>query len=266
MDWLHTLLIALIQGLSEFLPVSSQAHLVLYAWVTGADYQGLDFDIILHAGTLLAVVIYFRRELAAMTHEWWAQICGRGAGADAYLAWWVIIATVPAVVAGFFLKDLAETTLRADWIMGAALVGFGLLLGWADWRLRGERDEYSLGWQHALFIGLAQAIALIPGTSRSGITITAALMLGLSRQAAARFSFLLSIPVIAGATVLGLGDLAASEIQTPWDLLLFGFVVAAISAYVCIHYFLAFIQRIGMQPFVAYRVILGGVLLALYWL
>lgn len=266
MDWLYTLLIALIQGLTEFLPVSSQAHLVLMAWLTGADYQGLDFDIILHAGTLLAVVVYFRRELLAMAGAWWVQLRGGGASADARLAWCIVIGTVPAVVAGFLLKDAAESQLRAGWIMGVALVGFGLLLGWADWRFRGQRGEYGLGWRHALIIGLAQALALIPGTSRSGITITAALMLGLSREASARFSFLLSIPVIAGATVLGLNDLAASEIQTPWDLLLFGFVVAALSAYVCIHYFLAFIQRIGMQPFVAYRVILGGVLLALYWL
>ncbi|WP_376696574.1 undecaprenyl-diphosphate phosphatase [Wenzhouxiangella sp. EGI_FJ10305] len=261
MDWLQTLLIALIQGLTEFLPVSSQAHLVLYSWVTGGVYQGLDFDIILHAGSLLAVVVYFRRELLVMARSWGGSLSGGRADADSRLAWWLIIGTLPAVVFGFLLKDLAENELRAVWIMAAALVVFGLLLGWADWRGRRDRDEYQLGLRAVLVIGFAQVLALIPGTSRSGITITAALFMGLTREAASRFSFLLSIPVITGATVLGLHDLSTAELTTPWGLLLLGFVVSAISTYACIHYFLAFIKRIGMQPFVGYRIVLGGLLL-----
>lgn len=261
MDWLHTLLIALIQGLTEFLPVSSQAHLVLYALVVDREYQGLNFDIILHAGSLLAVIVYFRRELLAMARAWLGSLGGREGGADARLAWWVILATVPVVVAGLLLKDFVEQELRAAWIMAATLIGFGLLLGWADWRHRGTRNEYQLGLRAVIVIGLAQVLALIPGTSRSGITMTAALMLGLSREASARFSFLLSIPVITGATVLGLADLGRDAGQAPWDLLLLGFVVSALSAYACIHFFLALIQRIGMQPFVIYRIVLGVLLL-----
>ncbi|NBB93751.1 MAG: undecaprenyl-diphosphate phosphatase [Gammaproteobacteria bacterium] len=262
MDWLQTLLIALIQGLTEFLPVSSQAHLVLYSWVTDGVYQGLDFDIVLHAGSLLAVVVYFRAEVHAMARSWLGSLAGRGADADSRLAWWIIIATLPAVVFGFLFKDLAEEGLRAIWIMAAALILFGLLLGWADWRGRRALDEYQLGLKAVLVIGFAQVLALIPGTSRSGITITAALFMGLNREAASRFSFLLSIPVIAGATVLGLDDLLAAGRATPWGLLMLGFLVSAVSTYACIHYFLAFIRRIGMQPFVIYRVVLGLMLIA----
>jgi len=263
MNWLEAVILALVQGLTEFLPVSSQAHLVLYSWVTGGAYQGLDFDIILHAGSLLAVVVYFRRELVAMARSWFGSLAGGGGDRDSRLAWWLIIGTLPAVVFGFLLKDLAEEELRAIWIMAASLVVFGLVLGWADLRGRREHDEHQLGLKGVLIIGFAQVLALIPGTSRSGITITAALFLGLTREAAARFSFLLSIPVITGATVLGLRDLSVAELSAPWALLLLGFVVSAVSTFLCIHYFLAFIRRIGMQPFVAYRVVLGLVLLGL---
>ncbi len=266
MDWLQTLLIALIQGLTEFLPVSSQAHLVLYSWATGEVYQGLDFDIILHAGSLVAVVVYFRRELVAMARSWLGSLAGGGGDADSRLAWWLVVGTLPAVVFGFLLKDLAENELRAIWIMATALIVFGLLLGWADLRGRRDRDEHQLGLKGVLIIGFAQVLALIPGTSRSGITITAALFLGLTREAAARFSFLLSIPVVGGAVVLGLRDLSAAGAAAPWDLLLLGFVVSAVSTLICIHLFLELIGRIGMQPFVVWRVVLGGLLLIqLFW-
>lgn len=265
MDWFQAIILALIQGLTEFIPVSSQAHLVLYGRLADGGYQGLDFDILLHAGSLLAVMAYFRRELVSMATAWFGSLAGRGAEKDARLAWWVILGTLPAVIFGFLLKDLAEEGLRAIWIMAATLIVFGLLLGWADLRRHGQRDEHQLGLRDVLIIGFAQVLALIPGTSRSGITITAALFLGLSRQAAARFSFLLSIPVIAGAVVLGLRDLSMTS-TAPWDLLLLGFAVSAIVSYLCIHYFLAFINRIGMQPFVIWRLVLGGLLLAWMWL
>jgi undecaprenyl-diphosphatase len=257
-------LLALIQGLTEFLPVSSQAHLVLYSLFTGDAYQGLDFDIILHAGTLVAVAAYFRGELLAMLRDWTGELRGNGRTADSRLAWWIIIGTVPAGVLGLLLKEQAEVALRAPWIMGTALIAFGLLLGLADWKGRGTRDEYSLTLKDVLVIGFAQALALVPGTSRSGITMTAALFLGMSREAAARFSFLLSIPVIAAAALLGTRELLGQGVETDWAPLLVGFAVAAVSAYACIHWFLAFIRRIGMQPFVVYRVVLGLVLLS-FW-
>jgi undecaprenyl-diphosphatase len=265
MDSLQALWLALIQGLTEFLPVSSQAHLVLWSLFTGRDYQGIDFDIVLHAGSLVAVVFYFRAELLRMLTASVAVPFGGGWTPDARLAGWIVVATVPAGVLGLMFKDQAEAVLRSPLIMALALIGFGLLLGWADWKHRGQRDEYSIGLKDVLIIGFAQALALIPGTSRSGITMTAALMLGLDREAAARFSFLLSIPIIAAAGLLGVLDLAADGIDGDWTVLLTGFVVATLSTYACIHYFLAFIRRIGMQPFVVYRIVLGLILLA-FWI
>jgi len=264
MDTLQAALLALIQGLTEFLPVSSQAHLVLYSLLTGQTYQGLDFDIILHFGSLVAVVIYFRNELFAMARDWLASVTGSTRSADARLAWLIIIGTLPAGILGLLFKDLAEVALRSPLVMAISLIVFGLALGWADWRYRGARNEYSLGIRDAVIIGLAQALALIPGTSRSGITITAGLFLGMSREAATRFSFLLSVPIIAAAALLGLADVAKDGIQSGLLPLLVGFVAAVISTYACIHYFLAFIKRIGMQPFVIYRVILGLIILSLF--
>jgi undecaprenyl-diphosphatase len=262
MDWIQALLLALVQGLTEFLPVSSQAHLVLYSLVSGEVYQGIDFDIVLHAGSLVAVVLYFRRELVRMAVDWLRSIAGGPRTADSKLAWWIILATIPAGLAGLLFKDQAEAALRSPMVMAAALIVFGLLLGWADGRHRGQRDEYSLRLRDVLIVGVAQALALIPGTSRSGITITAALFIGLNRESASRFSFLLSIPIIAAAGLLAVLDLAESGFESGFGLLFAAFLVAAISTYACIHFFLAFIRRIGMLPFVVYRVILGLLLIA----
>lgn len=265
MDYITATLLALVQGLTEFLPISSQAHLVLAGQWLSDVYQGLDFDVILHAGSLVAVVVYFRKEIFTMTRDWVGSVSGGEKTKDSKLAWWVIIGTIPAGILGLIFKDAAEDMLRSEVVMGVALIVFGLLLGLADWKGRGSRDEYSLGLKDVLIIGFAQAIALIPGTSRSGITMTAALFLGMSREAAARFSFLLSIPIIAAAGLLSAVSLMRNGIDMPWDILLLGFVVSAISTYACIHYFLAFIKRIGMQPFVVYRVILGLILLSVFW-
>jgi undecaprenyl-diphosphatase len=262
MDWIQALLLALVQGLTEFLPVSSQAHLVLYSLISGETYQGIDFDIVLHAGSLVAVVLYFRGELIRMTGDWLRSLVGGPKTPDSKLAWWIILATIPAGIAGLLFKDQAEAALRSPLIMALALIIFGLALGWADWRFRGQRDEHSLGLADVLIIGFAQALALIPGTSRSGITITAALFLGLNRESASRFSFLLSIPIIAAAGLLAALDLSESGFESGFGVLVIGFLAAAISTYACIHFFLAFIKRIGMLPFVVYRVVLGLLLIA----
>ncbi len=264
MDALNAALLALVQGLTEFLPVSSQAHLVLYSLITGQAYQGLDFDIILHFGSLFAVVAYFRVELVTMARDWLASVTGHGQTQDARLAWLIILATLPAGVLGLLFKDIAEIAFRGPVIMAAALIGFGALLGWADWRYRGDRVEHDLGVRDALIIGFAQALALIPGTSRSGITITAGLFLGMTREATTRFSFLLSIPIIAAAGALSSIEVIQSGTSIDWSAFVVGFAVAVVATYACIHYFLAFIRRIGMQPFVAYRVILGALLLLFY--
>ncbi|GEK73435.1 MULTISPECIES: undecaprenyl-diphosphate phosphatase [Halomonas] len=263
MEWLQIVVLSLVQGLSEFLPVSSSAHLILVPVFSDWPDQGLAFDVALHLGSLAAVVLYFRHELVTMTASWGRSVAGRGTDDDARLAWWVILATIPVAVVGLAFEDVISEVMRSPLVLAGGLIVFGVVLGIADWRHRGTRSEYRMSVRDALWIGLAQALALIPGTSRSGITMTAALMLGLSREAAARFSFLLSIPVIVLAGGLEALGLAQDEVPVAWGDLAAGTVLSGISAYLCIHFFLVFIRRIGMQPFVVYRLILG---VALIWL
>lgn len=264
MDWLHAVLLAFIQGLTEFLPVSSSAHLILLPVLTDWPDQGLAFDVALHLGSLGAVVMYFRHELVGMIRSWSRSVSGKGTDDDARLAWWVIVATVPVCLAGLVFQDIIEAQLRSPLVLAFGLIVFGVLLGYADWRQRGQRNESAMGLKDALWIGLAQAVALIPGTSRSGITMTAALLLGFNREAAARFSFLLSIPVIVLAGGLQIYQLSSVPVAVDWSAMAIGVVSSAISAYLCIHFFLAFIRRIGMQPFVIYRLLLGVALVWLY--
>jgi undecaprenyl-diphosphatase len=263
MDWLQVIVLAVIQGITEFLPVSSSAHLILVPVFTDWDDQGLAFDVALHLGSLAAVVLYFRRQLLAMTASWCASIVGRGMDGEARLAWWVILGTLPVGLAGLAFHDWVAEAMRSPLILAGGLIVFGLALGVADWRHRGGRSEYQLGWREVLLIGGAQALALIPGTSRSGITITAALLLGMSREGAARFSFLLSIPVIVLASGLEILGLVADPEPIDWPAMVAGVILSAGSAYLCIHLFLVAIRRIGMQPFVVYRLLLG---LWLLWL
>lgn len=264
MTWFQAVVLALVQGITEFLPVSSSAHLILVPALTGWTDQGLDFDVMVHAGTLVAIVAYFRAELAAMARDWLRSISGGGETRDSRLAWWVLVGTIPAGIAGMLLKDDIAYFLRSPLLLAAGLIVFGVLLGVADWRCRGTRDEYSLTLRDVIVIGLAQALALIPGTSRAGITMTAGLFLGLSREAAARFSFLLAVPVIAAATLFVAVDLLYVEVETDWSKLAAAFSLSAVSAYAVVHYFLAFIKRVGMQPFVIYRIALGVLLLYLF--
>jgi undecaprenyl-diphosphatase len=264
MDFLQIFTLAILQGITEFLPVSSSAHLILVPIMTNWDDQGLAFDIAIHVGTLAAVLTYFRQDLKPMTVEWGRSLLTRRLTPPARLAWGLLLATVPVGLAGLALKDVVETHLRSPVTIAVGLIGFGLLLAWADWRKGGSRNEYSLTWAGMLVIGCAQALALFPGTSRSGITITAALLLGLSREGASRFSFLLSIPVILLAGGLQALELLQMPERTDWLALLTGTVVSSLSAFVCIHYFLVFIRRIGMQPFVGYRIALGFFLIAVF--
>lgn len=264
MDWLQILLLALVQGITEFLPVSSSAHLILVPVLTGWQDQGLAFDVALHLGSLSAVLIYFRDDILSMTRSWTQSLVTRRLDSESRLAWAVILGTIPVGLAGLAFADVIEDTLRSPLYMAAGLILFGLALGWADWKHRGQRDERQLDWKDVLFIGVAQAIALFPGTSRSGITITAALLLGLSRDAAARFSFLLSIPVIMIACGLQTFALIESGMDTDWPAMIAGILISGISAYLCIHYFLGFIKRIGMQPFVVYRIALGLILILIF--
>lgn len=263
MEIIQIVVLALVQGLTEFLPISSSAHLILVPVLTSWPDQGLAFDVAVHAGTLTAVVLYFRRELVRMLVEWFASFKGR-LSPDARLAWAVLIGTIPVGLAGLLFKGVIETQLRSHMVIAVATIVFGLLLWYADRTGNRSKDEYGLRLYDVLIIGLAQALALIPGTSRSGITITAALILGLNREAAARFSFLLSIPVIFLAGSLETMEyLSAASVEDAQPLLI-GALISAVSAYACIHYFLKLLDRIGMMPFVAYRLVLGIILVALF--
>ncbi len=263
MDILQIIVLALVQGLTEFLPISSSAHLILVPYLTGWPDQGLAFDVAVHVGTLTAVVIYFRKALKTMFFAWIASLKGKQTE-DSKLAWAVIIGTIPVGIAGLLFEEIISEHLRTPLIIAMTTLIFGFLLWYSDYFGKRQRDEYSMSWKDIIIIGCAQAIALIPGTSRSGITITAGLMLGLTASAAARFSFLLSIPVIVLAGgVETLDYLKVASINDMNDLIL-GALISAVSAYLCIHYFLKLLERIGMTPFVIYRLILGVVLFAIY--
>lgn len=264
MDILQIIVLSLVQGLTEFLPVSSSAHLILVPIITGWKDQGLAFDVAVHVGTLIAVIYYFRQEVWDMSNAWIASILHRKSSADSKLAWAVILGTIPAGIAGLLFKDYIELNLRSPLVIAITTIGFGLLLGWADIRGRRQRTEYQLKFLDILIIGISQALALIPGTSRSGATMTAALMMGLTREAAARFSFLLSIPLIFLAGGFLTLDLIESKLPVDWTALGLGVVLSAFSAYLCIHYFLKLLEKIGMLPFVVYRLVLGVMLLILF--
>ena len=260
MTWLEVIVLAIVQGITEFLPISSSAHLILPSQLFGWQDQGLAFDVAVHVGTLTAVVLYFRHDIVVLLAAWLDHVGRRKASAEARLAWAVLIGTIPAGLAGVIFNDLIETHLRSVLVIAATTIGFGILLAVAD-RKRGQRELNDLTLRDAVIIGLSQALALIPGTSRSGITMTAALFLNLSREAAARFSFLLSIPLISAAGMLKTIELIEVGDAAPWAFIIVGTLLAAISAYLCIHLFLAFITRIGLMPFVIYRLLLGDFLL-----
>ena len=260
MDNIQALILALIQGLTEFLPISSSAHLILPSQVLGWPDQGLAFDVAVHLGTLLAVVVYYRRDLWGMTRGAGQGLVERRMNPDLRLGLLVVLATIPAVAAGFLLKDLIENELRSAAVIAVTTVVFGVLLWLADVYSARKRAVAELGVGSALLIGVAQAVALIPGTSRSGITITAALALGFRREDAARFSFLLSIPVILGAGLLKTKDLLESTVPVDWGHMALGVVVSAVTAYLTIMLFLRLLDRVGMLPFMLYRLLLGAVL------
>lgn len=263
MDNLQIVILALVQGLTEFLPISSSAHLVLLPQILQWPDHGLVFDVAVHIGSLVAVLYYFRVEVRKMLKSWLCSLAGGEADQDSLLAWWVIIGTIPAVVVGFLLQGSIEESLRSPWIVALASIGFGLVLWMADVSSRRTRTEFELNLKDVLIIGCFQVLSLIPGTSRSGITITLGLMLGLTRQAAARFSFLLAMPVIFASGVLQTVRMVTEVHPIGWLDLLLGAAISALSAGLCIHFFLRLIDRVGMLPFVIYRVLLGVVILVL---
>lgn len=260
MEATHAFWLGIIQGITEFLPISSSAHLILTPVFTGWEDQGVAFDLAVHVGTLLAVVLYFRRDLGGLARDGLTSLQQRKIIGQGHMAAYLVIGTIPAGLAGLLLLDLIESELRSVQIIFATTLIFGLLLGWADMRMRGERELGALTWKDALLVGIAQAVSLIPGTSRSGATITAGLMLGLTRQAASRFSFLLAIPITALAAAAKLLDVASSDVTVDWAAFAIGGVTSFVTALAAIHYFLKWLNRFGMWPYVIYRLLLAAVI------
>ncbi|MEM7207813.1 MAG: undecaprenyl-diphosphate phosphatase [Pseudomonadota bacterium] len=265
MEMIQIIWLAIVQGLTEFLPISSSAHLILVPPLVGWPDQGLEFDVAVHLGTLSAVMLYFRDEIGRMLVAWLGSLSGDDSSPDSRLAWGVIIGTIPVCIAGLLLKDIVELYLRSPLVIAVTTVVFGLLLWLADTFGTRHRAISEMRWSHYLFIGVAQAVALVPGTSRSGITITAALFMGFERDVAARFSFLLSIPVILLSSAFVTADLIAADDAVDWFALAMGTLISGVCAFLCIHYFLIWIQRMGMLPFVIYRLLLGLFLFYIFW-
>ncbi len=263
-DWLQAFILAVVQGLTEFLPISSSAHLVIPSLVLDWPDQGLAFDVAVHVGTLAAVIIYYRRDLVAITRNWFASLAGAAPTADSRTAWYLLVATLPVGLMGVLGGDAIEAHARNLPVIATTTLAFGLLLGLADRHAQRTPGSRPLGLRVALLIGLAQALAPIPGVSRSGITITAALLLNMSRQEAARFSFLLSIPVITGAGLLKGWDLANGAVPVDWALIGSAALLSGVTAYLCIALFLRLLDRVGLMPFVYYRIALAALLYFLW--
>lgn len=263
MSTLEAIILALIQGFTEFLPISSSAHLILPSQLFGWEDQGLAFDVAVHVGTLLAVVIYFRQEVGELLVNWVASLRGRH-NAHSRLAWLIIWGTIPAGLAGLLGSDLVENFGRSALVIATSTIVFGLLLWFADARASQQQKLEQLTFKQVMIIGAMQALALIPGTSRSGITMTAGMLLGLTKTDAARFSFLLSIPIIIMAGGYQGLELVQQAEPVAWVPVIIGVLTAFVAAYVCIHVFLQVISRMGMLPFVIYRLALGTFLFILF--
>lgn len=258
MDFFQAIILAIIQGITEFLPISSSAHLILPKEVLGWQDQGLAFDVAVHLGTLLAVIFAFREKLILLLKNFLLWLSFKPSDKKQLnLVWNIIIATLPAGILGLLLADFIEENLRTSLVIAITTIVFGLFLWLADKQKNPARSLYSISWRIALLIGIAQALALIPGTSRSGITITAALFLGMARKDSAEFSFLLSIPIILAAGFLESLKIYKIGISTDYWILITAIFLAFITAYLSIKYFLKWIESLGLLPFVIYRLVLG---------
>jgi undecaprenyl-diphosphatase len=262
---LQAIVLGLVQGATEFAPVSSSGHLILVPWMFGwgaigdADLQK-SFDVALHMGTLLGALIYFRHDVARYATAWFRSIATRRMSTpDERIAWALVVGTIPGAIIGALFENVIQEKLGAPWLIAVMLVAFGVVLVVVDRRARSDRDFDSIGPKQGLLLGTAQALALQPGVSRSGVTITAARAMGLDRESAARFSFLLSLPIIAGAGAYKAVDLAQTGLQGYAAEFVAGMVASAISGFVVIWGLLRYLRRHDFTIFLWYRVALAAV-------
>jgi undecaprenyl-diphosphatase len=258
---MQVVILAIVQGLTEFLPISSSGHLVLVPVLFGWTDQGLAFDVAVHFGSLLAVLIFFRKDLYGLLKGGIQIVTGDARTIESRMALGIVLATIPAALAGALFVDWIETNLRSPSVIVVTLSGYAILMLLADRFGSRSRGIYSVRIRDAFLIGLAQALALVPGTSRSGVTITVAMALGFERHDAARFSFLLAVPVILVATLYSFIGLLNSAVAVAWGQLAAGVLVSAIVAYLSIEFFMRFVSRIGLLPFALYRLVLAALIL-----
>jgi len=258
---LQIIVLAIVQGLTEFLPISSSGHLVLVPYLVDWTDQGLAFDVAVHFGSLIAVCVFFREDILGLLRGALQLLGGQVQLPQANMALAIGLGTIPAAMAGLLFASWIEENLRDPSVIVYTLSGYGILMALADRFGRSERVIASVRVRDALVIGCAQALALVPGTSRSGVTITVARVLGFRRQDAARFSFLLSAPVILLATLYKGFELVTGEAAVAWGQLALGAFVSAIVAYLSIEFFMRFVSRIGLLPFAIYRLALAALLL-----
>jgi undecaprenyl-diphosphatase len=258
---LQIIILAIVQGLTEFLPISSSGHLVLVPYLFQWTDQGLAFDVAVHVGSLAAVCIFFRRDIASLISGGVQVLGGDVKTAESRMALAIALGTIPAALAGLLFASWIEQNLRDPAVIVYTLAGYGILMALADRYGRRERNISGVGFKDAFIIGCAQALALVPGTSRSGVTITAARILGFERQDAARFSFLLSAPVILLAAGYKFVEMVASDVIVEWGQLGLGVLVSCVVAYISIEFFMRVVTRIGLAPFAIYRLILAAVIL-----
>lgn len=265
MGWLEALVLGLVQGLTEFLPISSSAHLAIVGQLFGGDDPGSAFTAISQLGTETAVLIYFRKDIARIVRAWCLALVGKVArdDPDARMGWLVIIGSIPIVVLGVLLQDSIDSTFRNLWLTVAMLAGFALVIGFVDMRARTERTLDQLTWKHGVLYGLAQSLALVPGVSRSGGTIAAGLAMGYTREAAARYSFLLAIPAVLGSGAYKLTDVAADPVTPAWGPIALATLVAFVVGYAVIAWLLRYISTHDFRPFVIYRLGLAAVVAVL---
>lgn len=264
MDFIHFIILGIVQGITEFLPISSSAHLILMPHLFGWEDQGLNHDVAAHVGTLAAVCWFLRADVRNLVAGMF-QPRGEASAQSWRMAMFLVVGTLPVIFSGLFLRDAVASTFRAPLLIAGTQLFYGLLLGCADHFGRRSRGQGTLTWRDVIIIGLAQALAVVPGTSRSGITMTAALFLGLERRAAVHFSFMLSIPAILLAAGWETLHMILDTTPIPWFTMSVVAVSSGITAYIAIHYFVKFLDRTGMMPYVVYRLLLGLGLLYFYW-
>jgi undecaprenyl-diphosphatase len=260
MDIVQAIILGLVQGVSEFVPISSSGHLVLVPWLLGWPPPGLVFDTMVHWGTLVAVLAYFRRDFMALASAWGRSLASRNLSEPkARIAWLIIVGTLPAALMGYVGEDFFESLFAAPAWAAALLLVTGLILALSEWLGKRRKEPQQLAFLDSILIGIAQGCAIAPGISRSGATIAAGLFRGLKREAAARYSFLLATPIIFGAGLLQLLDLFKMENATAhFPALILGFLAAAFSGYLCIRFLLSYLQQGKLYVFAIYCWLAGG--------